>query len=409
MKTKILFAIMPLVLVALMFAGCSSNSSSTPAPTTRTQATTGVVTGFGSVFVNGIEFTKNASVTDADAVTFKFDDTHPGQAGLKIGMMVTVKGAVDPATNKGEFESIEFNPEVRGPADSLTSAASNTIKIMGHDVVTSATTSFEGTTAIPTLTDLKNQLAGAKHPEVEVSGHTDSAGVFHATRLSVKADDFGVSGKVNLHGKITSAPTDTTGGKTFDVGGTVIRRNGDLPYVKHNTGLIQGAAVEVKGTLSDGVLTADRIESNKGVGEGVEVEDNVSIQGIATGSLSGGSFTLNGPNGVATISVNNATVFSGGAGDASIVAANAMVEVEGTLQADGTVLATKVKSETEIENETHGGEVAGGGETGGGGGGGGGTTQLGSDVPLNQGASYLAPFFAGKGDNFWVVSNHVTF
>src|SRR5512143_570331 len=148
MKTRILFAIMPLVLVALMFAGCSSSSSSTPA-TARTQVTTGVVTGFGSVFVNGVEFTKNANVTEDQAVTFKFDDTHPGQAGLKIGMMVKVKGAVDPATNKGEFESIEFNPEVHGPAD-IASAASNTVKVMGHDVATSATTTFEGTPGIPT-------------------------------------------------------------------------------------------------------------------------------------------------------------------------------------------------------------------------------------------------------------------
>jgi hypothetical protein len=61
-------------------------------------------------------------------------------------------------------------------------------------------------------------------------------------------------------------------------------------------------------------------------------------------------------------------VFSGGAGDSSIIAANATLEIEGIVQSDGSVLATKVKSESEIETEAHSG---GGGETESGGGGGG--------------------------------------
>ena len=380
MKYKLSYVVIPLMLVVLLLAGCNSSNNSSPASTVRTQVTTGVITGFGSVFVNGVEFTKKASIPDAQVATFKFDDTAHAQADLKVGMIVTVKGAVDTATKKGEFESIEFAPELRGPADSMVvTGTTGTLTVMGHDVVTSATTSIDDKGTATTLTALQSKLSGTTHPEIEVSGRMDSAGVFHATRISVKADDFGTGGKgkCEIHGKITSAPT-TTGG-SFTIGNieVVTTATTSMPNTTA-ADLVTGASVEVKGTLdaNTNTLTADRIEGNKGnhgLGEGVEVEDNVSIQGIAAGGISGGSFTLNGPNGAVTVTVNAATDM-GGAAQSSITA-NAMLEVEGTVQADGSVLATKVKSETEIESESHGGTDSGGGgggETGGSGGGGGG-------------------------------------
>src|SRR5262245_36653957 len=123
MKRRLLYGVMPLTLIALLFAGCSK-SSDNGAATARTQVTTGVITGFGSVFVNGVEFSKKATVSDSQVATFKFDDTAHAQSDLKVGMIVTVKGTVDTATKKGEFESIDFNPTMRGPAsDVVTSGA----------------------------------------------------------------------------------------------------------------------------------------------------------------------------------------------------------------------------------------------------------------------------------------------
>jgi hypothetical protein len=357
---------MPLMLAALVFVGCSSKSSDTAvAPSAaKSQVTTGVITGFGSVFVNGIEFSQKADVTAAQAVTFAFDDTQHAQTDLKIGMIVTVKGTADATTKKGEFESIEFKPELRGPADDVV-VTSNTLKVMGHDVVTGATTSFEG---VADLTALKAKI-GATHPEVEISGRMDSAGVFHATRIAVKADAFAAGGKCAIHGKLATDATSTTGGKQFKMGAidVVTTSTTSMPNLT-TADLVAGASVEVKGTLDGNTLTATRIEGNKGhhgLGEGVETNDTVSIQGIASGSVSGGSFTMDGPNGPVTVNVTAATDMGGAA--QSSIAANATLEVEGTVQADGSVTALKIKSETEIESESHSG---GGGEVGGGGGGG---------------------------------------
>ena len=382
MKNKLSYVVMPLMLLTLVFIGCHSSSDSGAVPSAaKSQVTTGVITGFGSVFVNGVEFAKKADVADAQAVTFNFDGTQHTQADLKIGMIVTVKGTADTATKKGEFESIEFKPELRGPTtgDVAITGTTGTLKVMGHDVVSGATTSFEG---VADLTALKTKLnGGATHPEVEISGRMDSAGVFHATRIAVKADDFAAGGKCAIHGKIATAATSTTGGQHFKIGtvDVVTTSTTSMPNLTA-ADLIAGASVEVKGTLDGNTLTATRIEGNKGhhgLGEGVETNDTVSIQGIASGAVSGGSFTMNGPNGPVSVNVGASTDMGGAA--QSSIAANATLEVEGTVQADGSVLALKIKSETEIETESHSGGVGevgggggGGGEVGGGGGGGGG-------------------------------------
>ena len=365
MKTKQIYAVIVLAIIAMVIAGCKSSSSDSGA-TARSQVTTGVITGFGSVIVNGIEFQKKATVPDTQAATFTFDDTAHPQSDLKIGMIVTVKGTADAATKTGEFESIEFAPELRGPAtNAVVNGTTGTLTVMGHEVVTGATTSFEG---VADAAALVSKLTGTKHPEIEVSGRMDIAGVFHATRVAVKADDFGTGGKgkCEIHGKIASTATSTAGGQSFLIGNVEVVTTATTSMPNMTTAdLIAGASVEVKGTLdaNTNTVTATRIEGNKGhhgLGEGVEVEDNVSIQGIAAGALSGGSFSLNGPNGAVTVNCNDATVF-GGTGDSSIVTANAMLEVEGTVQADGSVLAAKVKSEAEIESESHGGSDSGGG------------------------------------------------
>lgn len=371
MKRKLFYGVMPLALAALVFGGCNSSSNSGAAA--RPRVTTGVITGFGSVIVNGIEFKKKATVPDTQVATFKFDDTAHPQTDLKVGMIVTVKGTADTATKTGEFEAIEFSPELRGPVtNAVVSGTTGTLTVMGHEVVTGATTSIEGAADLTALLSKLTGVNAGKHPEIEVSGRMDNARVFHATRVAVKADDFGAGGKCEIHSKITSSATSTTGGQSFRIGNdiqVVTTATTSMPNMTV-ADFIAGASVEVKGNCdpNTNTLTATRIEGDKGhhgLGEGVEVEDDVSIQGIASGSLSGGSFELNGPNGPVTIKCSDATEFRGGTADSSIIAANATLEVEGTVQADGSVLATKVKSESEIESESHSGtDDSSGGDSG---------------------------------------------
>lgn len=353
-KFRNIFIIVVMLVIAVTLAACHGSSndngatttSSQPTTTTApTQLTTGVITGFGSVFVNGIEFQRRVDIDPAKATTFKFDDTLHPEGDLRVGMIVTIKGTIDDAAKKGEFEAIEFQPEIRGPLDNLgVDLVNDKLKIMGRDIIVDASTVFDG---LRDLNELESELTASHHPELEISGTMDNSGAFHATRIAKKADDFS-GGKVELQGTIAASPAPTTSG--FSVGNISVVVTGTTVFADMTASdIAAGLLVEVRGALSGSTLTAVRIGKKSGVSEGIEVNDNVRIEGLAAGPIAGGSFTLNGPNGPVTVKVDGATVYlqGGSAADSTIVAANAKLEVEGSLQADLSILATKISIELE--------------------------------------------------------------
>ena len=73
----------------------------------------GSVTGFGSVFVNGVKF-------ETGSATFDIDDSGSGsQDDLAIGMVVKVNGSINDDGVTGTATSISFDDELQGPVSSL--------------------------------------------------------------------------------------------------------------------------------------------------------------------------------------------------------------------------------------------------------------------------------------------------
>ena len=86
----------------------------------------GPITGFGSIFVNGVEFdTKGAAITI---------DGKPAMEGdLREGMVVTVQGTIDGETGVGAAVIVESS--VRGPVDEdVTDANARTIQVLGQTI-----------------------------------------------------------------------------------------------------------------------------------------------------------------------------------------------------------------------------------------------------------------------------------
>src|SRR6185369_12394102 len=103
----------------------------------------GEIVGFGSVIVNGIEFTRKAGLAD-DRVKLGFANiSGAGESRLNVGMVVKIRGSFDSATGKGEYETIEFQPELRGRLDSVNEAA-GTVTIMGRTVQVETGSQFDG-------------------------------------------------------------------------------------------------------------------------------------------------------------------------------------------------------------------------------------------------------------------------
>jgi len=254
----------------------------------------GTITGFGSIFVNGTEF-------DTSSSTFSIDDSSGTESDLAIGMRVTVEGTVTPDRLTGTATSVSFDDDLQGPAGTITENLDQTIKtfrVLGRTVnVSSTNTSFDksgSNTALAGVTfDYANITAGQY---IEISGFLDSNGVMNATRVELKDTTFDFANElVEIRGTVTSLSSINetftlvnTTDLTIDTSSNPVIDN-DLPG-----GLVDGAFVEVKGLCSDVSCTtviADKIES--GI-EDYDDNDDVEIEGVITRYVSDSDFDVNG-------------------------------------------------------------------------------------------------------------------
>ena len=102
----------------------------------------GSVTGFGSVFVNGVEFETSSTVFDID------DSGSGSQDDLAIGMVVKVNGSINDDGVTGTATSISFDDELQGPVTSLSIPDADGIKrtfiVLGTTVIIdSGSTTFD--------------------------------------------------------------------------------------------------------------------------------------------------------------------------------------------------------------------------------------------------------------------------
>lgn len=286
----------------------------------------GTVTGFGSIYVNGIKF-------ETDSSSFDVDDDTGTQDDLAIGMVVTVRGTVDGSGTAGTASSVFFDDDIEGPVSGMTTAAdglSKSFTVFNTTVtVDSVSTVFEGT-SFATLVD---------GDIVEVSGHLGQGGELQATYIERKSSLSYNSSEVELKGTVSNL-----GASSFSLNGLTVTFDPtgvttDLSEV--NGGAVtNGAYVEVEGVINSAItMTATRIESeSQGVGDD---GDEVHIEGVITDYVDISNFKVDGQL------VNAAGAELEPAG---LTLANGMqVEVEGEISGT-TLMAHEVETrDDEIE------------------------------------------------------------
>jgi hypothetical protein len=288
---------------------------------------TGAITGFGSVFVNGVRFdTANAAIM-LDGATATEDD-------LRVGYVVVVAGQIDDDGVNGTAERVESEFEVKGPVDAV-DVTSGQLTVLGRVVLAGAATLYGG--GVASLDDLA-ALAGQSEVIVEVSGFQDSDGAIRATRIEVED---GAAAEFEARGRIqalqTAASTFLLGTLVVDYSGAVLE---DFPAA----GPEEGDAVEVHGTRQGDVLVATRLQREDDIRARAEDGGRVEIEGFVTSLTGSGSFEVSGVP-VATAST---TVFEGGS--AANIALNVRVEAKGTWDgAAGVLRATRVQFEQEAD------------------------------------------------------------
>jgi len=301
---------------AMLLASCNeidvAGIQGSGSPTPAAAAAVGPITGFGSVFVNGVEYiTSNAQI---------LIDRQPGtEAQLHAGQVVTIKGSVNDDGVTGTATEVAFDGDVQGPVAQI-DLTNNTAVILGQTVRVTGSTLFDDSFQPGDLTSLQN---GSLF--VEVSGFSNGDGEIMASRVDLKSAGSNLQVKGAIQTLNTTAHTFRINALTVDYS-----TSSTMPM------LANGSLVEVQGTTltSAGVLVATHVEVLPGLG--ATANERLDIDGIITSFTSTANFALQGQS--VTTDANTQFVLHGVS-----LGLGAEVDVQGTVNASGTLVAKKVE------------------------------------------------------------------
>jgi Domain of unknown function (DUF5666) len=297
----------------------------------------GVITGFASICVNGLEVLY-------DATTPVWDNGRPSSAGqLVVGQVVSVT-----ATGSGDktrARGIGMVHAVVGPLAAV-DAAKGTLQVLG-----------QGATALD-LRDLVNLRAGQW---VRVSGLRLASGEIVASRVQAMAAQAGAMAQVR-------GPFSAPQASAFKVGDTPV----NLGATALPAGLVAGQEVWVSGVWNGGALQARQIvvdPTREGLGRVNQVVLEGYIHTLSPRELSLGFEPLQLTDGVQIVGGSNAEL-----------AVNRRVQVTGRVGVDQRITVDRV------EFSSYGG-------------GGGGNTSSGKGNPSGKGNSSGKGDSSGKGSS----------
>ena len=319
--------------------GGSGDAGDTGAGISGSGKAVGVITQFGSIFVNGVEYDTSNAVIVVNGVIATEDD-------LGVGMVVFIQGTVNEDGVTGIAEVVIVDDNLKGPISEITSATDGSgalldarqITVLGIDVVIERTgTVFEDTT-------FESLSVG---DFVEIYGFAESGNNIRATRVERENFVAGVT-KVEVYGAVNAL--DTTA-KTFMLGNYTVNYSAAIFDDIDESTFADGLLVEVKGTLASAdalTIEATKIEPT-GI-DGGDAEDNGEVD-VDTSFGDDDEFTTEGTissydPATNTFAINGTTI---DASSAELVPGNLILEdglivqVEGMFSGD-VLIAEEIKS-----------------------------------------------------------------
>lgn len=249
--------IVSLTLSACGSSGGSADPTATP-PSATAKSVVGEITGFGSIYVNGVEY-------DTDGATYDVDDTSASDdSALAVGMVVKVQGSVNADGRTGSASSISYDDEVEGLVEDLATSADDpsikTFSVMNTLVrIDQNSTNFDGEDdaafSFETIMNGDN---------VEVSGQYDGDILVasYVEKQDSADDDFEARGTITQYNDADNFVLVLKNGNTLDV---TLAAGAEIPFA----GIANDQYVEVEGTIPDPVGFPDSILATK-----VELEDD---------------------------------------------------------------------------------------------------------------------------------------
>jgi hypothetical protein len=303
--------------LACVLAACGGGESvagieGSGAPVATTVTTTGTITGFGSIFVDGVEYATSSA-------QIRIDDQSSTESQLRVGHVVTIKGQLNANGTSGTATDVAFNSDVRGPVTAI-DIANKTLTVLGQTVRVADDTLLDEALQPAEISSLQ---PGAS---VQVSGFANAAEELVASRIDLPAanSDLRVRGKV----------------KSLDVGARTFRVNAltvDFSGAAVTGSITEGVTVKVQGTAltTSGGLVATQV-SVVSPPAGAANEKG-QVEGFITTFTSTSDFVVSSQRVLTDSSTQ--FVLQGGT-----LAANVFVKVRGTYNASGALVASKVEA-----------------------------------------------------------------
>ncbi len=328
----------------LTACGGGGNDAASTNGTNADLVSQGVISGFGSVIVNGVRFDDSkAKIEDED----EEENSTRSKDDLRLGMVVNINGSS--AGTTGTASVISFGSTLKGPVQSIasstvpsgtpttttTAAGSHTLVILGQTVLIGAWTVFDPVS-------LPNGFASIAAGNVlEVHGHlSPSLNRLVATRISKEnnANAYKITG--NVSSLNATSQSFKIGTETFSYA--------NIDPQKLRVTLADGLTIKMRlATVqaTTGTWTATRIKAaKKAMPDRIKAE----IEGLITAFTSATSFSVNG----LVVDASNASFPKGTA----TLALGVRVEVKGTV-IDGKLVASVVKTEDRDRGEDEDNEI----------------------------------------------------
>jgi hypothetical protein len=228
-----------------------STAGTTPTPTAAAAGTysSGAITAFGSVWVNGHEFnTDHARVIDDDTGA-----TMPGVGGLEVGEVVDVRAAAGSTAAAPVADELHVHPLARGYIDAA-DATAGTIKVMGQTVQLTSGTS---------ISDHRACVSAATSPCAAI---TTAAGLVPSTVSGTTTTTTTAGNYVTVHGYLFGASSTAA----VNIIATLVAV-GDAPSPTNTYPAAfkaEGTATVGTSTLTIGALNVDLSKATCFAGEG---------------------------------------------------------------------------------------------------------------------------------------------
>ncbi|KHF26685.1 DUF5666 domain-containing protein [Solemya velum gill symbiont] len=313
---QLLKHLLPIILMASL-SSCGGGGTIASGGSGGTGISTGSIGGFGSIFVNGIEFDISGATLFRDGIQI-FNDND-----FELGEVVTIEGSIDSASGTGVATSVTYDEILVGPVTTAQGADPDVqpIEVLGQTIRILPSTVLSA--------DIATMTQGVF---VEISGYYNADQEIVATSIKVV-------GATTIEAKLFVDGVDlTTSPDEFDSNDLTVL----LADLSHVTPADMVQVTAASNALAGTTLTASSVTVivSSSPAQGTEIE----LEGIITSFISPSHFFVNGVE----VTTDGGTIIENPAGIP--IALNVRVEVEGVINSSGVLPADVLEVEDDSED-----------------------------------------------------------